>query len=429
MLNLRLVRTALVAALLGLALIAPSAWAVWTDSEVVSPSGQSAREPNTVADGNGNALLVWARSDGANYRVQARRRSADGTLSPVQTLSTAGQNPNFIRAAMNANGDAYIVWGRSDGTNQRIEGRARSAAGVLSPVQTLSSAGQDAARPDVGIAANGDAVVVWQRSDGTTTRVQARTRFANGTISGVAQNMSNAGVPSNDARVAVDPAGNAVVVWEAFDGTIQRVQVGARSAAGVVTPAQYASAAGQQASSPQVAIDPSGNAAFVWEQLISGEYRVQTRSRSSAGTISSTQTLSNAGVSSFQPQVSMDPGGNAVFVWTDGRIELRTRTSGGAFTPKAVVSPAGTTGSEPYVGSDTAGNAVVAWRSTDFSNVRIAARRRTSAGAFGSVQVISPAGFDAFTPRLAVSGNGLATAIWQQDENNGFTDAQASGGP
>src|SRR6266700_2901142 len=48
---------------------------------------------------------------------------------------------------------------------------------------------------------------------------------------------------------------------------------------------------------PQVAVDGSGNRVFVWQRFDGANLRIQTRSRSAAGTLSPTLTMSAAGQS------------------------------------------------------------------------------------------------------------------------------------
>ena len=87
----------------------------------------------------------------------------------MQTLSGQGQNASSPQVAVDTDGDAVFTWLRSDGANQRVQARARSAAGVLSAVQTLSGPGQNALGPQVAVDADGDAVFTWRRSDGANT--------------------------------------------------------------------------------------------------------------------------------------------------------------------------------------------------------------------------------------------------------------------
>ena len=102
-------------------------------------AGRGGRVRAQVAvDADGDAVFTWRRSDGTDYRVQARMRSAAGALSAVQTLSASGQSAVTPQVAIDPDGDAVFTWWRSDGANLRVQARARSAAGALSGVQTLS---------------------------------------------------------------------------------------------------------------------------------------------------------------------------------------------------------------------------------------------------------------------------------------------------
>ena len=282
--------------------------------QTLSPSGQDASGPQVAVDVDGDAVFTWLRFDGANVRVQARARSAAGALSAVQTLSDAGQNAFDPHVAVDASGDAVFAWTRSDGANDRVQARARSAAGVLSAVQTLSDAGQGAFSPQVAVDASGDAIFAWGRSDGANDRVQARARSAAGALSAV-QTLSSGGRNAAEPQVAVDTDGDAVFAWRRFDGASNRVQARARSAAGALSAVQTVSDAGQFAIDPQVAVDADGDAVFAWRRSDGANDRVQARARSAAGALSAVQDLSAAGLNASAPQVAVDADGDAVFAW------------------------------------------------------------------------------------------------------------------
>jgi len=134
----------------------------------------SAGSPQAAIDPGGDAVFTWARSDGTNERIQARARSAIGALSAVQTLSDAGQDAADPHVGIDDTGDAVFVWERVDGSgDKRVEARTRSAAGALGLVAILSVGGRDARLPQVAVDADGDAAAIWQRFDGATDRVQA----------------------------------------------------------------------------------------------------------------------------------------------------------------------------------------------------------------------------------------------------------------
>src|SRR5436189_23991 len=148
-------------ALAGLLALPAMAFATWTDPEDLSLSGHNAGNPQVAVDGSGNAVVVWSRFDGVNSRVQERVRTPQGALSATQTLSAAGQDGIKPQVAVDTGGDAVVTWERSDGTNARVQARARDAGGGLSAVQTLSDSGQHANTPQVGVDSSGNAVVVW----------------------------------------------------------------------------------------------------------------------------------------------------------------------------------------------------------------------------------------------------------------------------
>ena len=90
-------------------------------------------------------------------------------------------------------------------------GSAWAAPAWLAP-QDLSAAGQHAYDPQVAVDGRGNAIAVWQRFDGTNTIVQAAVRAARASF-GAPQDLSTAGQTAYDPQVAVDGRGNAIAVW------------------------------------------------------------------------------------------------------------------------------------------------------------------------------------------------------------------------
>lgn len=327
--------------------------------------------PQIAVDAQGNAVIVWFRFDGANTRIQARRRSAAGALSAVQTLSAAGRSADSQQVAIDADGDAVIAWRRWDGLNWRIQARRRAATGVLGPIETLSGPGQDATEPQVAVDASGDAVIVWYRSDGTNQRIQARALSAAGVL-GPLQTLSQAGQNALNPQVAVSAGGKAVIVWQRFVEGHWRIQARTRSPGGGLSAIQTLSADSGSASDPQVGLDANGNAVIVWVRGTPvSPGRVQVRRRSAAGALSGVQTLSAASSqSAFEPEVAVDAGGDAVIVWRrfDGsnwRIQARTRSAGGALGPIQTLSATGQTATAAQVAADQSGDAVAVWYRPD----------------------------------------------------------------
>jgi hypothetical protein len=238
-------------------------------------------------DSGGNAVFAWLRPDATTdcfgagcFRLQARARSANGTLSATQTISdpAPGQMAFDRRVALDASGDAVFVWQGTDGTTDcfgssclRVQTRVRNSDGTLSTIQILSAPFLTARDPEVAVDADGNAVFVWVRGDWTNDcdgggcyRIQTRVRSADATLSAI-QTLSAPGQHAEKPRLAADRNGNTVFVWERFDGTSScagsgclRIQVRTRSAQGLMSATQTLSPPGSAASEPAISADPNG---------------------------------------------------------------------------------------------------------------------------------------------------------------------------
>jgi Ca2+-binding RTX toxin-like protein len=361
-------------------------------TEVHTATGQKALAPQIGFDSSGNAVFTWGRFDGTSttccFLIQTRRRTSAGALSAIQNLSLAGQNGKEPQIAVAPNGDAVYTWSRFDGKYQRVQARQRLSAGTLAGLQTVSSVGPDGFTAQTAVAPNGSAVFTWMAFDGTHNLIQARTSTATGGLSPV-QTLSDTTQNASQPQVGVDSSGNAVFVWKRSDGTNTRIEARTRSSTGTLGTVQVLSAAGQNADVPQVAVDPNGNAVFTWTRSDGTNTRVEAVARSSGGTLSPVQVLSAAGQNATQPQVGIDSTGNAVFTWTrsDGtntRIEAITRSSAGTFGGVQLISVAGQNASEPQVAVDPIGDSVFTWKRSDGTNTRIETYALPAGGAFGA---------------------------------------------
>ena len=168
-------------ALFVVGLLVPAlAGAAWSAPVNVSPAAQNALDAQVAVDADGDAVFAWRRFDGTNTRIYGRARSEAGNLGAVQTLSGAG-HAFQPQVAVDADGDAVFAWRHFDGANWRIQVRARSAAGTLSAVQTLSAAG--GGRLGCSLSPSTPMATRWSAGPASTGRITAR-RPARGRPSG-----------------------------------------------------------------------------------------------------------------------------------------------------------------------------------------------------------------------------------------------------
>jgi hypothetical protein len=270
------------------------------------------------------------------------------------------------------------VWATA-GTFGTVQARRRPAgATAFGPIMTISSSG--ASRPRVVVDADGDAVAAWSR-DGV---IEARALGINLLDWGATAVLNTAGSGTN-VDLAITPGGTATAIWQKDDGSNTRIQSAQRSAApsfaaGSWSSAGYASPSGVDAKLPQVAVDTNDRAAAVWYQYQPDAYswRVQGASRPAGGIFAQPQPLSGPVRASYDPpNVAMSPGGDAVAVWDSfvgahSFVQASRRPAGGTFGEgenlAVGVKNADESGigfERPFVSLDREGNALAAWVRSD----------------------------------------------------------------
>jgi hypothetical protein len=425
----------LVLALLALVVPASSAAApTWLAPRDLSGPEQTltgtSPAPRVAVDAAGNAVAVWEQV-ASNDVVQAAFRAAGGQWTTAQDVSPKpghGASPPDI--ALDGAGNAVVVWSdEPDASHRTILSADRPAAsGVWQTPQPVSALGQQYRHPAVAVDPAGDAVAVWQNE--AATLVQAAVRPAGGAWSAPKDVLSGSGL-LGVPKVAVDPAGNAVAVWLRSNGTNQIVEASVRPAGGAWSMPQGLSAGGQDSGQPQLTVDRAGNAIAVWPRFDdTGHAVVQAAIRPPGGAWSAPKDVSSAGKDSYLPSVAVDGNGNATLVWdrwsgTTSLVQTAVRPAGGAWGPPVDVAP-GTQPATPHVALDSAGNAVVVWNRSDGSNYLVQSSRRDGTGTWSQPRDVSPSGHNASEQQVAVDPAGNAVAVWSLATASNMT-VQAAG--
>jgi hypothetical protein len=394
--------------------VAAPAWLAPVD---LTAAGESARTaPQVAVDPGGDAVAVWKGHNGADEVIEASSRTAGGSWQAPVDLSAAGYDASEPQVAVDAAGEAVVLWKDSGGTNTIIEAASRTAGGGWQAPVELSAAGRNASEPQVALDAGGDVVAVWGRSDGTNLIVQAASRPA-GAGWEAPVDLSAAGQETSEPQVAIDAAGDAVAAWKA-DGAHFIVQAASRPAgAGWQVPVDL-SATGQGAYEPQVAIGADGDAVAVWKRYNGSNYVVDATGRPAGGSWEVPVDLSAAGQNTDAPQVAVDSGGDAVAVWEGSDIvEAASRPAGGSWQASVDLSATGQGAYEPQVAIDPGGDAVAVWEN-ETNDIGEAASR--PAGGSWQAPVDLSAGEGADAPQVAVDSGGDAVAVWEGYEG-GFT--------
>lgn len=285
--------------------------------------------------------------------------------------------------------------------------------------------------PQIAFDCAGNAFAVWTQAEPTSGSYQIY--YSHFDVS--TSNWSNAalfpGQPSQDAetpQIAIDCSGNAFAVWEQGNRIYYSRYDGSWSNA-----SQFPGELNQKGETPQIAFDCSNNAFAIWSQYHPPAMRNHvwySYYDASAGSWSNTATTfpgqpNIAG--GFSPQIAFDCSGNAFAVWYqwDPSIPIHqiwySHYSAGSWSnaTKFPDQPA-LEGRNPQIAFDCLGNAFAVWQQRDASvgnNYQIYYSNYDAPNDNWSNTAKLPDQLSqtAQNPQIAVDCSGNAFAIWQQN--------------
>ena len=197
----------------------------WQTPIPVSPTGgAAANEPRLAENARGDVVAIWEHFYSEEIIEAATRSGPGGTWAKAVSLSreeTGKGEPGLQQVALDGRGDAVAVWSRFDPANQDI---VEAAAGQIAtaswqPPVTISGKGKNFEEsPQVGVDENGDAVAVWERWNGSNEVAEAVSGNAGSGTWGLPMALSSPGQEAGEAQVALDAQGDAAAVWHRNDG-------------------------------------------------------------------------------------------------------------------------------------------------------------------------------------------------------------------
>ncbi len=225
--------------------------------------------PQIAVDDNGNAIAVWHQSDGTRRNIWANRYVPGTGWGNAELIETDNAGDAlYPQTAMDDNGNAIAVWQQSDGTRYNIwANRYVPGTGWGNAELIETDNAESASFPQIAVDANGNAIAVWHQSDGTRDNIWAN-RYVPGTGWGNAKLIETDSTGSAlNPQIAVDANGNAIAVWDQSDGTRRNIWANHYLPGfGWGTAELIETDNAGDAASPQIAVDANGNAIAVWYQ-------------------------------------------------------------------------------------------------------------------------------------------------------------------
>ncbi len=293
--------------------------------------------PHVASDLAGNFVIVWSdqgRNDGSIFFD--RRDHDGGTLNiavPVETYTTGlQQNP---AVAMSPAGNFVIVWQSYSGIDpsdsgvfaQRFDASGNKVGGEFQVNQYTTGYQRN---PRVAMITSGDFIVTWSsQQDAQSGAVMARRYDSAGNpLGGEFQVNTNELGAQYRPDVALDPAGQAIIVWQSFlqdgDGPGiygQRLDGSGNKLGPEFNVNTYTT--GTQRS-PRVAAGPDSDFTVLWESFGNegdpNSEAIVSQHFEGNGHRDQTETIANVATAGNQqlPSIVCDDRGQFVAVWESG---------------------------------------------------------------------------------------------------------------
>ena len=397
----------------------------------VSNNAGGSINPQLAVDGSRAVHVVWQDNTPGYYPdIFYARRASDGTWSSPQNISTTpgfSENPQL---AVDQGGSVHVVWEDTTPGNYEIFYARRSSDGTWSSPQDISNNPCDSRHPQLAVDESGAVHVVWDEyilSGYDYYDIYYAGQGSDGTWSSP-QNISNNPGGSVYPQLVVDKEGAVHVVWKDHIGQYTDIFYARRSSDGTWSSPQNIS------NTPSISglIDQQllavdrGSVHVVWQDDVGPPWHTEIfhAKRSSDGTWSSPQNVSNNPGYSGTPQLAIDEIGAVHLVWNDldqngWRVILYARRSsdGTWSSPQNISSTPGPSES-PRLAVDGGGTVHLVWQDSIPGNDEIFYAKRSSDGTWSSPQNISNnPGSNSLAPglQLAVDGGGVVHVVWQDD--------------
>lgn len=433
--------------------------ATWLAPVSLSKPGKDAFNPEVASDDAGDTVMVWERQHSASFAndIQFATRSPGGAFSAPADLSLSSQDPVV---AMAPNGETAIAWRHfaNPPGNYVIQVVTRSPGGAFSAPQDVTSLPVGVLPIEIRLDVNdaGDSAVTWAQMDPTSGLnpnpevVMASTRPAGGSFSVPVrvspprperadpepgetveekhareerEDEEAAQMTAAEPNVAIDSAGDAIVLWAYFDGTNELVQTARHPAAGgFSSPPTLLSDAGRNSGEAEIAVDDAGNAVAAWAQVEGDAQTIHAAVRPAAGSFSAGELISSPTAFAGGTGVMMTPSGQTTVAWLrshedEGTLEAVTRPTAGSFSaPEAVLGVPGEHPQFPRFAMSSDGDVAIVWSATTSPDKIVRASVRPFGGTFSPPIGLSETGSGIYRPTVTIDEEGRATAVWTRPE-------------
>jgi hypothetical protein len=258
---------------------------VWSRPASLSKGRGDTLFPQIAMNSAGEAIAIWESYGASGFAdiVQAAARPPGGAWSGPANLSTARQEPTSPQVAIAASGEATVVWAREFFI--AIQGVSRSPGGKWSSVRTLAKPNRHPLEvlgpedPQVSFEPAGAPVAVWVREVAHSGLVVQTATGGLGGIWSKPTSISPRPLFAFEPQVALDAAGGAVVTWISRRGYgYDVIKSASRPPGGAWSPSMTISPKQGESRDVRLAANPAGAAVAIWQRADHGHSFIEAAS-------------------------------------------------------------------------------------------------------------------------------------------------------
>jgi hypothetical protein len=425
-------------------------------------------------DGQGNATVLWLRperaalsiGDASDGTLWSSQGQAEGAWSPQAVLAAEATHPEL---AVSPAGQAVAVWCERPARSHRVRivsSRAPAGGTWGNPVEIRWPRGAGRTEPKllaVSVDGTGNAVMAFDDVDLWQifiSRSSSGGMWSNpvglpdtGWVPGVGSagnwnvnchwhHIFARSSRANGGQMRMDGGGNIHLIWYGFPHDYPMIYEGPRLYAGRLTSANAWSdpvvlEREYMPLYPSLAVNSAGQAAAVWLTRIQQppslfppvRATVHASIRDERTGWSTASPLGNAGII-HKPSVAIDQRGRALAIWvsadeysclspflTGAKLQFSRYLPGQGWSSSStlVTLDEDSSDAEPELAMDSQGRAIALWTQLDGNVFRLVAAHYDGSGWAEPVLVsTNEVGEYAGRPRIAMTPDGRAVAVWQQ---------------
>ncbi|TLZ49098.1 MAG: hypothetical protein E6K18_08310, partial [Methanobacteriota archaeon] len=405
----------------------------WSAATLVEYDDTGSIDPPFLAvNDQGEAISVWNQYSGPSNVITDAYASVhtpgQGWSRPMRLENDDAGATWDVRGAIGAKGDGIACWRQWD----PLSGTWAIFANVYTPGTgwggrvPIDDLVADAYNPTCAMDPSGNAVVLYTQWDGAHWSEYAH-HFT------VARGWAAASVPLETldgdggwAGVSADANGNFIAAWPQWDGSETNVY-GARYSAGTWTAATPIGAVGTSAGGAVIVrTNPRGDAFVGWPAFRSSWDSYAARYTTTGGWETAHPLEAGPGDSGFET-VQPDDAGNALATWywwdvaaAKWEINGQWFTAGSGWGLSFRLTAWGGDAQYPDIAVDHAGNFVVGWREFDGQQWSVVAQRYLAEQGWDRVTELRKGTDFADAMRLGTDGHGTIYALWREVNDDGL---------